>query len=190
MNESFTKHVELHPEVYACDVLRPERHMALVEELDKFAHKAGIAAYFIYRGISEFCPSEVVEWCRMMPSRKKAGVGGLVIESHGPVDVVMSGLAGALVRNYMDARIVTTHEIIEAKGAPEAEVLLIPNFHVPGAAGNIADWNKHTLYGALLGRKMAGQMTVVQTHDLAALGSEYGSHMRDLIVSGYDRVKI
>jgi hypothetical protein len=92
-------------------------------------------------------------------------------------------VAGACIRNFIDARVMTVQDCIkktEKSEPPLCRVLCIPNFYVnSNDGGHIAKWNISGLYDLLLRRYTLELQTVVYVQDMKMLAQEYGNSMAE-----------
>ena len=127
---------------YASNVLRKDVHGRLVADMDSYARDARIQPHFIWTPLAEVCGDAEVEYVRRFKFHRGEGVSGLcyVGDKKGNVDIEsrMAAIAGALVRNFIRASVVTLAELfeeVEEEGLTDISCLLVPNFHVPKNAG-------------------------------------------------------
>ena len=183
---------------YATGVLNKEHHDRLVADLRNFARDAGIQPRWIWTPLADTCGPEEVGYVRQFNRLRAEGVvQGLCFVGGGeeaPVGPRMAAIAGALVRNFVRARVLTVGTIIDQldKGdAPECSCLLIPNFFLPKAeGGTLAAWRINALYDLLTKRGVSGQQTVIYAANLAALGKEYGSSFSALVRDSFKVVQL
>ncbi len=108
-------------------VVHPEgRHRELVRDANHYASLAGIPVGALWVPLSEICSPQEVTWVKSFPKHQQKGIQGLVY--HGPSSRVLAhsqALAGALVRNFIDARLRTIEDVMEDPITPT--VLLVPD---------------------------------------------------------------
>ena len=92
----------------------------------------------------------------------------------------MSNIAGAFIRNFIDARVYTLKGLLkELKdgGYPDVELILISNFYMDKkTGGHVADWELSDLLGLLIHRQTIGKQTVMYCQDINNMGTHYGPH--------------
>jgi len=166
---------------YEQKVLNPEVHSRLVANLDNYARRASIQPQMILNRMSSFdCTKTEIEYVKGIRRMAEKGVYGLVYSGKETKSVMvrMSGVAGACLRNFVDAKVVTLQEVLASmkEGSPsDATVLLIPNFFVAKSdGGKIADWHIAELLGLLYARMTKGQQTFLYVSDFDALRKTYG----------------
>ena len=120
---------------WATKALDATRHKRLVMQKDKYASDAGIAPHFIWTPLAETCPTEEEQsWVKRYKFHRSEGFSGLLYlgDQFDPtIEVRMSGIAGALVRNFIRARLMsmeTVYQFMKAGEAPTADCLLLPTF--------------------------------------------------------------
>lgn len=111
-------------------LLDPERHRGLVADLARYAGAAGVDPAHVTYGMDCFgCGQGEVDWATGYLRRHREGkrrpAGLVYVGSASDVDERMRGLAGSLVRHYVDARVVPEASVVD-DGAPQCSVLLVP----------------------------------------------------------------
>lgn len=168
-------------QAYDSKVLIPEVHSRLVQNLDQYARRANILDSMILNKMSNFaCSKSEIEYMKAIKRMADKGVHGMVY--HGketaPVMTRMMAVAGACLRNFIDAKVVTLQELIsdiKEGNPPDVTVLLVPNFFITRAdGGKIAEWHIAELLGLLYSRMTKGQQTFLYVSDFDALRKTYG----------------
>ncbi len=166
-------------------VLDPSVHGRLLQNLDHFAQKANIQKHMITMKMSEFnCTKQEINYVKTIKRKSADGIYGLVYtgkEDGSSVITRMMAIAGACLRNFVDAKVMTIQELLsELKEGtpPEVSVLLVPNFFISRAeGGKIADWHIAELLGLLYSRMATGKQTLLYVSDFEALRKAYGDPM-------------
>jgi hypothetical protein len=184
---------------YASGVLKKDHHDRLVAGIKGFALDAGIQPHWIWTPLAETCNSpDEAEWVRRFrfhqASADMQGLCYVAKSEDAEPGSRMAAIAGALVRNFIRARVMTLHAVLDALVSheePAATCLLIPNFFVPRTqGGGLPDWKVSMLYDLLVGRGILGQQTVIFASSLAELGKDYGSLFSALVRNHYKIVEI
>ena len=80
--------------------------------------------------MTKYCGPVEVDWVKRFWHHLRAGVPGLVLEGVTRPDTRCQSIAAALVRNYVDARMVPLNSLIDStmngNHPPSPTVLLIP----------------------------------------------------------------
>jgi hypothetical protein len=101
----------------------------------------------------------------------------------------MMAMAAALLRNYIDARVITVQTLLEASEhhheIPDPTVLLIPNLFVRQGGKGIPSWKMSLIYDLLLSRFTAGRVTVAYVEDMNLMAADYGALMAQHLKAGY-----
>ena len=121
---------------WATGVLDETRHKRLVMQKEKCASDAGIAPHFIWTPLAETCPTdEEQSWVKRYKLHRSEGFSGLLYlgDQFDPtIEVRMSGITGALVRNFIRARMMsmeTVYQHMKGGEAPSATCLVAPDLH-------------------------------------------------------------
>lgn len=163
-------------------MLCPEAHGRLLPHLERFAREANITPDWIWRPLAQVCGADEIEWVCRFRFHRENGLYGLVYVGWNPAPPVesrMAAIAGALIRNFICARVMVVHDLLDAaaEGAvPDTSCLLIPNFFIGKAqGGDLPSWRVSLLLSALLERHAMGVQTVLYASDLDAMSVDYGA---------------
>jgi len=190
----------MHVDPYETKVLKEEVHARLVQNLDVYARDAGIQRRWVWTPLAETCGDAEIDYVRKYPTHKAEGaVQGLLYVSASPgvspkVDERMAAVAGAFVRNFIRARVMTLASVLETLGSDksvEATVLLIPNFCLSKAeGGDLPTWKAAMVYDLLLQRSNANLHTVLYASSVGEATKTYGTACGRLLDSHFLKVAI
>jgi hypothetical protein len=185
---------------YATEVLDPVVHDRLVADLDHYAHQAGIQPHYIWTPLANTCNAMEVAWIRSFLSEEK---DGLILSGPNPdpsIESQLSAMAGALVRNFINARVMTLNQFLDATGSgntPDQTCLFIPNFFVEkGTAGagvsgsSLPAWRLNLLLDGLTSRALDGNKTVIYVSDPKQMRMEYGAALHHLLANTFKTVTV
>ncbi len=182
---------------YASGVLKREHHERLVADLDSFAQDAGIQPHWIWSQLPDDVPHSTREYLRHFRKHSSNGTSGLALfgkNTGGVVEAHMSAMAGALVRNFIRARVMTLGTVLDMlpkQEMPDLTCLLIPNFFLSASeGGTVASWQVNALFDYLTYRHVAGLQTVIYASDIQLLGKEYGLAFKRHIEVHYKQSKV
>ncbi len=172
-------------------------HDTLVANLAGYAADACIHPSRICTPLANQCSPPEVEYIRQFNRHRAEGVihglcyvGASVVES----DEHMSALAGALVRNFIRARVLTVGTVLDlltAGNDPSVTCLLIPNFFVSKMnGGGVAPWQIPALLDLLLARQRDGLQTIIYASELTQLDKEYGLAFGRLVGNNFKIVTL
>ena len=178
---------------WATGVLDEQRHKRLVLQKEKYAADAGIAPHFIWTPLAETCPTaEEQAWVKRYKLHRSEGFSGLLYlgDQFDPtIEVRMSGIAGALVRNFIRARMMsmeTVYQHMKGGEAPQATCLLLPTFTVAKA-----DDRRQSMVSDMLIQRWGDpqSQTVLCAPNIEVLGEIYGGFVRDHVAATYNTIK-
>lgn len=177
-------------------VLDEKVHARLIQDLEHICFTAGVAPKFVENSMLGVAKEPEIEWVKKY-NTEKGEHSGLMFHGGTDVQTRMMALCGALVRNFIDARLVTLASVVPLKESREATVdameptvLLIPNLHVKTHGGKpLAAWQIQILYDALISRMTLGKQTVVFVESMEGLGLDYGMLFRELLETHYKQIK-
>ncbi len=173
---------------YAENILDESVHSRLVKDLERISSMANIPPQMILTSMTNHCSPGEVEWVRHIKNREDDKLGLAYVGAKGkmPVESRMMAMGGALLRNFIDARIFTVQDIIsrlDQGNMPDPTVLMIPNFFISKEqGGHISSWHVSSLLGLLITRLSNKRVTCLYVDDLKRLEAEYGksfvSHLK------------
>lgn len=188
----------MQPDPYATGVLDKVYHERLVADRDKFTRDAGIQPHWLWTSMVDTCsPDEIDYFKKFRFHQAKGTTHGLCytrITPNGDPEEHMQAMAGAFLRNFIRARVMTLSTVLtllDEGDAPDATVLLIPNFFLSKAeGGGLPVWKVALLYDMLVKRANHGKQTVIYATSLADLGKEYGAAFRRIVEKRFLQVEI
>lgn len=167
-------------------VLDRMKHGRLVLDIDNFANRAGIAPECIWTS-AKTAPAisnddlSYLQKCLVLAREKH--IPGLVYTGTSDVTEKFSLMCGALVRAFVDARLMTMMEVVDlvTKGEqPEATVLFVPNFYATNDFGKF-DMRKSSALGDMLVHRAAHHLpTVLKVDTMKDLHEKFGSHVKGI----------
>lgn len=158
-------------------VLDKDRHARLIADLDHVCEVANVPRLFIQSSMKEYCDKEEVDYVVNFRIRRDK-LAGLVLSGKSNPDSRCMAIGGALIRNFIDARLMSLTQLLDAadtKSVPDPTVLIIPNLYMQTAAKVLPAWKISQLYDVLLQRLTANKPTVMSVESMQGLESQYGS---------------
>lgn len=158
------------------DVMDTEgEHFTLCQDLDTIASVAGISQSMIIKSMKEFCEEEEVAYVRAI---NKTTMAGVVYVGGEQVATRMQAVAGACIRNFIDARVVMVKDILQGvkdgKGV-DPQVALVPNFCSSEKNSGVAEWETTHLLGWLYDRDYSGKQTFVAVNSMELVYTKLGA---------------
>ena len=165
-------------------ILHKEFHARLLEDIDRYAEMASVPVYMIHEPLSLYCDEREVKWVKSIMLHRENGGAGLCltgIDPKQPVERKMMAIGAALLRNYIDARVVTMTTLLEEHKEGEVEsptVLLIPNFYVEYSGGKPnTNWQVNILQDILMRRLVERKMTIIYVQSISGLKKNFGENI-------------
>lgn len=159
------QHAILHQQigdVFKPGKLDPAYHAPLVNELTRFATEAGIAPRDV-SGADYHLTDDEKSYLKGFRQHAANGCAGIVYVGHHnpPVQSRMRSSCGALLRNYLSARLMfrdeLVHELWDKKRHPNFDFVAVPDLAVAG----LAEAPKRAVGTWLLRRMSRGEQTAV-----------------------------
>ncbi len=180
--------IQVPEEAFETGVLDREYHARLLAGLPRWAGTAGIPVEFVWTKMSQYCTQEEIDWVKNMRTGKDQGLI-YVGKSTIPVEDRMMAIAGACLRNYVDARLMSVQQVLaklKDDDMPECTVVLVPNFCMAKAdTVSAAPWESAALLGWLYSRMSRGNKTILYVGDMKRLEAMYGESMAKHLTSHY-----
>ena len=181
-------------------VLDRQYHARLLADIDGVCRVAGVKKELISHPAKWYCSKGEVAWLRDFRARVASGSAGLMLvgPNHngknaagdlGTVNVTpalkMMAMAAALLRNYIDARVLSVTTLIEddeVGDVPDPTVLLVPDFYVDFEGGKqLPAYKAQRLYSILMDRYVASRATILYVQSVGGLEKNYGGAMKDFL---------
>jgi hypothetical protein len=182
---------------YATGVLDKEIHGRLVQNLEHYAKDAGIMPFWVWTKLSDTCGPDELDYARQFNIHRAKGLtqGLCYLRATTKADPVdhMFALAGALVRNFIRARVMTLSKVIEHinGGGVDATALLIPNFCLSKQeGGNIHQWQAQVMNDLLMQRAQEGNQTILYATSLDDIKNAYGLVTQQLVKTRFLKIEI
>lgn len=181
---------------YASHLLVPEVHGRLVQDIENVAKAAGIPVKMVWTSAATYCTEDELDYTRTLPQHAAAGAYGYYYTGtkHAqPVHMRMMALAGACVRNFINAKVMTLQDVltcIRKDAMPKPTVLFIPNFFISKEqGGTVPAWQVSGLLGLLLNRQAEDLQTYLYVEDMDDMAAQYGEAFRDHLTTYFVRAK-
>jgi len=175
-------------------ILDREIHARLLQDLSGIAEIARVPTALLHQSMCNYCSEKEVVWVKTFRAHALANQsGGLCMEGMPDPELRMQAMAAAFVRNFIDARVITVHELLswrDEEDPPNPTVMLVPNFYTVMKGTPLTGWQVQTLYDALVARYVSGKQTVLYVESLAALAKDYGQHFADFIKTRWLQEKV
>jgi hypothetical protein len=159
-------------------ILDKVKHRRLIDNLPHIAETANVPQHMIKCSSKPYLTASELEWLANFRVYQDKGQGLVLtgMQSIAP-DTKMMALAAALIRNFVDARVMSLGQVIglmEDNEMPAPTVLLIPNLFAQSVGKALPDWKVQHVYDLLLQRVVAQKPTVAYVENFDALANVYG----------------
>lgn len=162
----------------------PPVHPRIIQDIRRICETANVPEKYVMNSMRSVCNENEIEWVRCFNSKRRDGVGGLVILGTEMTEVRCMAITGTLVRNFVDARIMTLGQVLEHPAdAMVPSCLVVPNFFIDSYGKQFTAWQLQAVYDVMLNRLTQNKPTVVCVQDLEKMGTAYGpvfeNHLRE-----------
>lgn len=166
-------------------ILDETAHLRLIQALPQVTARAGVPKHYIITSMKGNATQKDITWVTGFPRVKDSGKAGYVVQGEN-VDTRCFYIAGALLRNYIDAVVVPLTQITESDLNVDPTVLIIPNFYSNvGEAKAPPAWKLQQLYDLLMGRLSSGKQTILGVSSIDGLTNSYGNLLSSHVQANY-----
>lgn len=168
-------------------VLDKDRHARLIADLDHVCTVANVPKSFVHQSMKAHCDAQEIDWVVNFRLYRQTHAGLMMVARSNPDSRCMA-ICGALVRNFIDARVVPLNTLLmdlDNSVVPDPTVLVIPNLYVAQVGKAFPAWKIQQVYDLLLQRFTSSRPTVVSVESMAGLESAYGSAFAEHLKSHY-----
>ena len=166
------------------DMLTPTTHPRILADFDRITQVAGVQGMFLHKSMKDYCGDGEVDWVKKFRQYREDGIPGLLLHGVEAPDSKCQAITAALLRNYIDARVVPVNRLLDEKVAPPSPtVLVIPNLYVSALSSgkSLPSWRIQALYDLLLERSIQNKPTVAYVEDLKGVEALYGKPFGDFL---------
>lgn len=171
-------------------------HARLIQDMEHICAVAGVPARYVEHSMVGVAQEPEIDWVKNF-RQYRGEFSGLIFEGGSNVETRMMSICGALVRNFVDARLVSLGSIVPMKDGKEPlidpqepTVLLVPNLHVKTHGGKpLTAWQIQVLYDALLARMTSGKQSVFFVESLESVATDFGILFKEHLLSHYKKIK-
>jgi len=159
-------------------------HARIIQDFEQVCMTAGVQGKFLHESMTAHCGDIEVDWVRNFNKYRLQGQSGLLLEGVLRPDVRCQAIAGAFLRNFIDARVIPLNTVLELKDAgnmPSPTVLLIPNLFVAATSKNVPAWKVQIVYDLFLERTVQGKACVAYVESLTGVTTAYGKPFGDFL---------
>jgi len=172
-------------------ILNKDVHAGLLADIDGIAETAGVQPRFLHSSMTEHCGAAEVDWVKHFKRYRAEGLPGLLLDGIQKPDTRCQAIAAALLRNFIDARVMPLNQVLELQKAghmPQPSVLLIPNLYILLPGKGLPPWQVQAIYDVLLHRAVKSMPTVAYVQDKDEMSKVYGIPFADFL-SGFRHVQ-
>lgn len=185
MNQLAT--IDANSPMWKSGVLNPEDHLRVVMNIDQIAARSGLGErykHLIWEPTEDDLLQQMeLQWAQAVVAYARTHTWtmnklGICYPASTPdVHNRMRQIVAKLIRNIVDARVLTIHEILaerKATGTVEGTAILCPDFVLPEYISTFSDWDRKELIAFVKDRAKDGLPTSiflgVNINDLKAHG--------------------
>ncbi len=162
------------------------------ENLDRFAKTANIPVGMIMKPMSDFCGKEETKFVVDLHEHIHNDIFGLNFQGSSvdyPVPTRMMAMAGACLRNFLDARVRNLGQALAAGSGDLGDILFIPDF-CGGNSSTVADWDIPKILSLLIDRQAQGLLTIVCSPGGIILKKFYGASIANHVAKYFGHIQV
>ena len=174
-----------------------EAHAELIRDVGMYSRLAGIRKEWLWQPLSDYTGAKEIRYISSYRKLRDRGVRGLLYvgASNGVTDR-MQACTGALIRNFVDARMRPTSQAITRIGPIEesppaaCSVLLLTDLCV--GPGKHPDWFVREVTAMFMEREAAGLQTIAYVRSLGLVKEVFGDTLAEMLsdAARYKRVTV
>lgn len=168
-------------------VLDSIKHARLIQDMDHVCLVANVPKKFVNSSMKGWCNATEIDYVVNFNLYRPL-YAGLVLHGMTHPDTKCMAITGALVRNFIDARVIPLNTLLkdmESSVVPDPTVLVIPNLYVSQVGKGLPAWKIQAVYDLLLQRFAANKPTVVAVESMAGLAGFYGQTFANHLDGNY-----
>jgi hypothetical protein len=153
-------------------------HRQIIAEMARVCEIANVPEQYVRRSMRGVCRDKEIEWVRSFPITREEGLAGLVIEGVAHTQTRCMAITGTLVRNFIDARIMSVNAVVDDHDAAVVpSALVIPNLYIKtkDTKSALSPWQVQKVYDVLITRFSANKPTVICVENMQGLRTDYGN---------------
>jgi len=169
-------------------ILDPVIHQRLLADLDGVCEIAQTPRKFVHASMVGHVTSEDLRYVKEYWKFKNHGTLGYTMT--GKLDNRHLYIAGAFIRNFIDARVVSLNTLIPLQDkqghmVPDPTVMVIPNLFVATHGKALTSWQIQSLYDLLMRRYAQDKSTIVYVESMDGLKNAYGPVFADHLLTNF-----
>lgn len=168
-------------------ILDPVEHHRLMADMESVCQTANVPPQYIHHSMGEWCKEGEIDWVRNFHQYREKKAGLVLHGRDHPANRCMS-ICGALLRNFIDARLVQVNTLTDQSKKdelPNPTVMIIQNLYIHTTGKAMTSWQIQTIYDILISRMTANRPTVMYVESMSSLASAYGPVFHDHLVTNY-----
>ncbi len=174
-----------------------EAHAELIRDVGMYSRLAGVRREWLWQRLADYAGEKEIRYVSSYRKLRDRGIQGLLyVGASSGVTDRMQAITGALVRNFVDARIRPTSQAITRIGpideSPPAtcSVLLLHDLCV--GKGKQPDWFVREVTAMFMEREAAGLQTIAYARSLDLVKEVFGETLWEMLSDSarYKRITV
>ena len=166
-------------------ILNSEVHKNLILNMPAVCSRSGVPKHYLCTSMVGISSEKDITWVKNYPRASQTGKSGYVVQGDN-VDTRCMYIAGALLRNYIDAVVVPLASLLEGEVVVDPTVLIVPNFYSNlGELKAPPAWKLQQIYDLLMSRLSSGKQTVLGVTGMQDMTNTYGNLLSSHIHATY-----
>lgn len=166
-------------------ILNKDVHSKLILGMDGVCARSNVPKHYITTSMVENTTEKDIMWVKNFPRVSQSGKSGYVVQGEG-VELRCMFMAGALLRNYIDAVVLPLNNVLESDKEIDPTVLIIPNFYSNlGETKAPPSWKLQQIYDLLMNRITSNKQTILGVTSISSMTGCYGNLLSSHIKATY-----
>lgn len=169
------------------DMLNNLDHQRLIDAMPTIISQSHVPEVFIRTSARGNVDDADIKFLSSYHALKSNGVAGYCKVGGKGASRKLNFMAGALIRNYVDARVLSLESSLLGAGE-EPTVLFVPDFCVETNDGRpFVGWKVQQVYDLLVTRMSKSKPTVLYVQSFGLLETNFGKSVADFVETNYIR---
>lgn len=154
--------------VLESSILDSYDHGPLIADIERVCEVANVPERYLHQGISRHCGKQEKDWVKQFHTNR-SHYAGLLLNGNGNPEARCFAICGALLRNFIDARVLSLNMLLSAvqqRECPDPTVMIIPNLFIGGAGKSLGAWQIRVAHDLLISRFAVRKPTVLYVDNL------------------------
>lgn len=166
-------------------VLDDEKYNRLKQAMSDIVLQSHVPQKFIETSAVGSIDKADMDYLLSFSDLRKEGKLGGYLKFGGIQNIKFNYMAGALIRNFIDARVLTIEQALDL-GDSNPTVLFLTDFCIASEDSKpLPSWKTQQIYDLILHRFDGKRQTILSATSQGSILKNYGIHLKDFLIENY-----